>query len=375
MADWSQYAVQPAAAPASGTDKYAQYIVQPTDTATPAAAPAQDPGFLMPGSTSDALVRGFSNGATLGLGNKIQAGIRSLVPGNPSYAQLRDEGDTANTDASTNHAGAYMGANILGGAPAALAAGTGGALAQAGKFAALGAAQGAGQTADSTGGVAANMGIGAGTGAVLSGLGSGVGALIGKATQVVKDKLVTGPLADEMKELIKSAKNGDPDALTALQQRMPGTNASTQFGIADKTASDLANGTNPGTYLNNPGQVVQGEGAFKDAATRAALATAGAYGGQYVGDKLGAPNTGALVGGVLGGGMKASAATQRAAQVLAQKAYLNAPAAASTFLGRAATTAGSHTGSVLTGAAMQGAPALRAGDRLRALAAQYGTDE
>ena len=103
----------------------------------PAPAPKEEPGWFMPGSKSEAVVRGFSNAATLGFGDEIQAGIRSIF-GQGDYSTLRDEQRAANKAAQEANPGSYLAGSAAAIAPT-LAAGapnlamTGGR--EAGRFA------------------------------------------------------------------------------------------------------------------------------------------------------------------------------------------------------------------------------------------------
>ena len=128
---------------ASESDPMAGF--KPSKSAKPAqSAPADDPiagfkpkakqsepGWFEPGSKSEAAVRGFSQGATLGFGDEIQAGIRAGVdkitgssdkPFTEQYAQYRDEERGANKAASEANSGSYLAGNVVGAAPSAIVA-------------------------------------------------------------------------------------------------------------------------------------------------------------------------------------------------------------------------------------------------------------
>jgi hypothetical protein len=92
-------------------------------------APVSEPGFLEPGSSSEAALRGFSNAATLGLGKYIQAPIRAaLGEGDPkkgfidNTAALFNEQRDANDAAQAQHPWWYGGGSVAGAAPMALGA-------------------------------------------------------------------------------------------------------------------------------------------------------------------------------------------------------------------------------------------------------------
>ena len=106
------------------------------------ATPTEEPGWFQPGSRSDSLVRGFSNAATFGFGDEIQAGLRSMVPGSQSYKQLRDEQRAANEAATAAHPGYNLAGTIAGALPQGIQAARGAAMAAPGLVrGALGAAK------------------------------------------------------------------------------------------------------------------------------------------------------------------------------------------------------------------------------------------
>lgn len=178
-----------------GPDDFNQYERK----ATP-VAPKYEPDFLMPGSKSEAFVRGFSNAATFGFGDEIQAGIRSMMPGSPTYKELRDQERKANDAASTANPWSYMGGNVVAALPQAGAvakniAGAGVKLipkmiAGAKTAAPIGAAQGAGQAetisdipAEAAKGAVINATLNAGVpvvGKLISKVGPGAGATFNK---------------------------------------------------------------------------------------------------------------------------------------------------------------------------------------------------
>ena len=99
-------------------------IVQPGAKAQMApfepTPPQEEPGWFQPGSKSEAAVRGFSQTATLGFGDEIQAGIRSLL-GSGKYSELRDEQRAANRSASEENPEAYMAGSAAAIAPTLVA--------------------------------------------------------------------------------------------------------------------------------------------------------------------------------------------------------------------------------------------------------------
>lgn len=182
---------------------------------TPVAAPPQKkeaPGWFEPGSKSEALVRGFSQGATLGFGDELQALIRS-IGSEQTYQQLRDEERAANAAAAQKNTGTYMLGNVAGSLPSALSitglgkaaatrqAATSGRSVLAEQILANPANRTIGAIAARGGAVGAAGGLGAGTGdaqsqltsaAIGAGLGAAVPAAIsgaGLATRNVAAKI------------------------------------------------------------------------------------------------------------------------------------------------------------------------------------------
>ena len=237
-----------------------------------------------PGSKTDAAIRGLTQGSTLGLGNKAQALIRSAVPGNPTYAELRDQGDVANANAASAHPIAYTAGNIVGSIPSSLVVGGGsraaalgssleheGALASA-KYAAqkllpsvtnpvaratvggaaaggtLGAVQGLGQTSTDVGDQLSKMAGGAGVGAAAGALGGGLGE---KVHQV---KTWGAPL-------VQSAAAPSLGALGGLAGVMPGTEkVDSSLPAADQAVQYAKNagiGAAEGTALKYAPQVLK----------------------------------------------------------------------------------------------------------------------
>lgn len=151
---------------------------------------APEPGWFEPGSKSEAAVRGFSQGATLGFGDEIQAGIRAgvdkLTGGTDKsftdqYAQYRDEERNANKAAAATNTGSYMAGNVVGMAPSAIASAptaVSGRLATAGG-AAYGTATGFGNAEGSAGDQALQTITGTATGGA-------VGAVSNVAAPVIK---------------------------------------------------------------------------------------------------------------------------------------------------------------------------------------------
>ncbi len=142
-------------------------------------------------STTEALVRGGIQGATLGFSDEIKGAAGGLfekyIKHNPQalaelYRQLRDEERAKNAAAEQAHPLAYGGASLAGGAGAALA--TGGA--SLGGAAAFGAANALGESnADITKGDLGGAAADTATGAAIGGALHGAGSLVGKAGKAI----------------------------------------------------------------------------------------------------------------------------------------------------------------------------------------------
>lgn len=129
MGKWSQYELKDEPK-ASGSSKWDQY-------AAPEAAPSTktEPGWFEPGSKSEAALRGFSQGATLGFGDEISALVRRFspealggAPAGQTYEQLRDAERAANANAASKNTGSYIAGNIAAALPSSAAAITKGSV-------------------------------------------------------------------------------------------------------------------------------------------------------------------------------------------------------------------------------------------------------
>jgi hypothetical protein len=163
MADkWSQFETAPA--PTKG-DKWSQY-----ETAAPTTK--EEPGWFEPGSKSEAVARGLSQGATLGFGDEIQAALRAPFS-DQTYSQLRDEQRTQNEAARTKNPGSYLTGNVVSSLPAYAATGGGGLLANAGKTALVSSTSGLGSAEGTAGEQLKQAGTSAAIGAAIPAVGAG----------------------------------------------------------------------------------------------------------------------------------------------------------------------------------------------------------
>jgi hypothetical protein len=170
MADkWSQFETPDT--PVKG-DKWSQYE---TPTPTTKSTTKEEPRWFEPGSKSEAAVRGFSQGATLGFGDEIQAALRAPFS-DQTYSQLRDEQRAGNENSRVKQPLIYTGTNIVGGLPAAAASGGGGLAAQTGKTALLGATSGFGAASGSPTEQAEQAALSATIGGAIPVAGKAVGA-------------------------------------------------------------------------------------------------------------------------------------------------------------------------------------------------------
>jgi hypothetical protein len=108
MADWKPPAKDKVEWTPPAADKVDSPVVAPNGPA--------EPDWFMPGSKSEAVVRGFSNAATLGLAPKI-ANVVSKVTGANWDDQVK-----ADKKAAEDNFWSYMGGNVLGAVPQGLAA-------------------------------------------------------------------------------------------------------------------------------------------------------------------------------------------------------------------------------------------------------------
>lgn len=188
-------------------EQYRRSVSSPT-------TPTSEPDWFMPGSKSEAVARGFSQAATLGFGDEIQAAIRAAtgMAGDPkknfleNYRALRDQERGANTAASEENPWSYGGGAVVGSLPQGIAAARGAVLQGPGMLsrmygagkvgAGFGAAQGLGQTEDVTNipqaakDVATSAGIGGLANAATIPVAAGANWAIKKLPQAV-DKTAT----------------------------------------------------------------------------------------------------------------------------------------------------------------------------------------
>lgn len=137
MADWSKYAVkQEAPSTAAPLSKYSQYAVKAAPAGTPpnVEVTPEEPGWFQPGSKSEALLRGTTQGASLGFADELASAIRALSPvqinanekGNPTigwnsefgdYNKIRDDARAADANAATKNPGSYFTGEVAGSLP------------------------------------------------------------------------------------------------------------------------------------------------------------------------------------------------------------------------------------------------------------------
>jgi hypothetical protein len=165
------------------------------DAITRSAAP---PRVAAPPNIPESLARGAGQGATLGFGDEINAGVQALgikalgqTGAQKSLGQLYKENRDAfrreNEAAKAAHPYVYGAGQIAGGAPLALATGGGGTARLIGTSAALGGATGLGEsTAEGAGGMALDTGKGAAIGAAIPAAVTGAGALLRRAAPALR---------------------------------------------------------------------------------------------------------------------------------------------------------------------------------------------
>lgn len=161
-----------------------------------APAPKAEADWFQPGSKSEAAVRGFSQAATLGYGDEIQAALRSLF-GDQKYTELRDQERTANTRSAQENPASYTAGGVVAALPAG-AAGIGKTVGQTAlRSGALGAVSGVGGSEATD---VAGMAKDAATGAAVQGTVGTVAKVLpkipvkaaGTVAPLLKDPTTTG---------------------------------------------------------------------------------------------------------------------------------------------------------------------------------------
>ena len=215
------------------------------------AAPAEEPGYFMPGSKTEALARGFSQGATLGFGDEIQAGIRRLggltgiTDETRTYDQLRDEERGSNAAAAQANPGSYLAGNVAAALPSG-AYGLGKTAAMSAlKSGGIGAVQGLGTSnAEDVGGMAADAAKGAAIQGATAGTLTGVGNAIKAGTgalgvQAIKNaKLAPGGEAGSLSPA--SFAGAKPYFVDAAKAARAGTADATQMANLQRIAVPVA---------------------------------------------------------------------------------------------------------------------------------------
>jgi hypothetical protein len=205
----------------------------------------QEPGWFQPGSKSDAAVRGFVQGSTLGLGKYLQAPINAAISGDPKQSYWQNilssvEQEKANNAlAADKNTGSYLAGNIAGALPQGLMAARAAAtsptlLGQVAKAAGVGGTAGAISGASDANSVAEVPGN-AGRGAMWGAVGQGAGPVLGKVIPPAITALTkVGPAAEKIM----------PVALTGSSQvTMPALGAlfnATRANVMDDTRPDWA---------------------------------------------------------------------------------------------------------------------------------------
>lgn len=262
-----------ATADAAGDTALAQHIAGLIKTARQNAPPAV--------GTPEAALRGAAQGATLGFGDELEAGWKSLF-GQP-YQQTRDKLRADEANARSQHPYVYGGSEIAGSIlPSAIAAGATGGTSLAPTLAksalplaaGQGALQGAGYSnADSARGLVGDTALGGGLGVLGYGLGQGLGAVgraatrsarglavratsraADQAAQEVADRIASaqGALGGEVQKGNRIVENlrrlapeltpEEQDAMRLLEQRLAASNRQSlpgQVGTIDRLDSEL----------------------------------------------------------------------------------------------------------------------------------------
>lgn len=203
----------------------------------------EEPGWFQPGSKSEAAVRGFSQGATLGLAPRISA---LLSPG--AYSNNLKQYLAADKAAAEAHPVVSAVGNLVGGAPSIIASGAGSIPMQIAKQTGIGALSGAGNAQE--GSVLRDATTSGAVSGALAGALPAVGKVAGMGLDTIRGKADPKQLAEaaityknslggnvkagkpidfnnpkEMDALFARAKNPtyEPDAGAVLQNKLQKT--------------------------------------------------------------------------------------------------------------------------------------------------------
>lgn len=251
---------------------------------TPAPGPTSEPGWFEPGSRSEALTRGFAQGATLGLAPRISA---MLSPG--KFGDNLKQYLAANQVAQEAHPGYTLAGNLAGGAPSMIYGGAGTLPVQIAKGAGMSAADTLGNStktgADLAKEVATGGAIGGGATAALP--------ILGKVAKGVTNLVVGSPSTEKI--AAAAVKLGDKAPM-----KPPSYAPQAAHDAYHKEIIDLSNAANKGSALKE----ILPE-AMKQSAYGAGVGYVGSGGDVDAALKGGIAGltTGALTGGsrVLGG--------------------------------------------------------------------------
>lgn len=194
--------------------------VKALGTASPSQPEMQQeaPGWFQPGSQSEAALRGFSNGSTLGLGKYVGGAVNGVLNGDSKKSTWQNIVDSvnqekqANQNAMNTNPGSYAVGNVAGAAPVMVAGGAGALPAVMAKNAAIGAVQGA---ADDTSGNPLTAGavggaVGAGTSGVLGGAGKLLQAGANKVLANAGKNKVVQTIEEQMLQKPGLGQSGNP---------------------------------------------------------------------------------------------------------------------------------------------------------------------
>jgi len=213
----------------------------------------EEPGFLMPGSKSEAGVRGFANAATFGLAPRISAGVNSLFNGESFGKTLKDY-LAADKAAQI----AQPGASLAGAAVPTLiqaAATGGGSLArQAGVNAAMGATNAVGNS-DKSGVALAKDAL---TGGAIGGaLGAGPG-LVAKGATAGANAFAKNAAISNIENLIATKPPGWKQTLEKIV-------GDTSKNLKKENTSLIQEAKHAVTAFKEPGRISQYSDVAKDA--------------------------------------------------------------------------------------------------------------
>jgi hypothetical protein len=262
----------------------------------------EEPGYFQPGSKSEAVVRGASNAATLGLGKYIGGAVNGLVNGDPNKGTWQNIKDAVNSEVQANQTsqaqnpGSYMAGNVVAGLPMGAAAVGKTALTNIAANTAIPAITALADTQDPMAALEAGAlggalpAIGAavkGKGPILDWIAKQAGAPEAAKEQVAAQ---VSKLGHPSSTITKKAK------IAGLEKELPKNPNQLSQDVLDQGLSAIPDPLKEfvGSQTPNAGVLDVLKSGYRDIGV-------GTGAGAGVGSMFGMPGTGATIGGVVGG--------------------------------------------------------------------------